>query len=234
MKLIYSGKTKDVYQTDKSDILRFAFTDKVTKNDQGEIDPGGNIASGATVRGQAWACLAMTSAVFKELQNRCCNTHMVDFDINKLTMDAKQAVMFKPGLEWVGRWRCTGSFMRRYKMVPNIIDGMVLHHPVYEITLKDDAAGDPLIVPSAIIGLGIMTNDEMEKLWTVNKKTLNYIWQMFKDLGLDLWDIKIEWGFTGDNIPTLIDEIGPGSCRAFKSGTQERVDGIELAKYFAY
>ena len=66
MKLVYRGKTKDVYE-DGQDTLRLIFTDRVTKNDAGEIDPGGNNLAEETVPGQGEACLLMTSAIFSEI-----------------------------------------------------------------------------------------------------------------------------------------------------------------------
>ena len=232
MKLVYRGKTKDVYE-DGPDTLRLVFTDRVTKNDAGEIDPGGNTVAEETAPGQGEACLLMSSTIFSELaEKKIARTHMVACDLSALTMTVCKAHMFTPGLEWVARWICTGSFLRRYSMVPGARDGVRLNAPVYEITLKDDAAGDPLIVPSALVGLGIVTREAMDKLVTANEKAMQAIERMFAARGLDLWDIKIEWGLDDKGEPLLIDEISPGCCRAFKAGTKERVAGKELAECF--
>ncbi len=232
MKLVYRGKTKDVYELGP-DSLHLIFTDRVTKNDAGEIDPGGNNLAEETVPGQGEACLLMTSAIFEEIAARnIARTHMIAYDLASLSMDVRKAVLFTPGLEWVARWICTGSFLRRYKMVPGIHDGMPLVMPVFEITLKDDAAGDPPIVPSALVGLGVVSAAIMDDLWPRNAKVMQAIREMFTARGLDLWDIKIEWGLDENGRPMLIDEISPGCCRAFKAGTTERVAGRELAEHF--
>lgn len=233
MKLVYRGKTKDVYE-DSPSTVRLVFTDRVTKNDAGEIDPGGNTIAEETAPGQGKACLLMTSTIFKELNEKnIARTHMVSSDLGALSMTVLKAKLFAPGLEWVARWVCTGSFLRRYGMVPGVHDGMVLPAPVFEITLKDDAAGDPLIVPSALVGLGIVEAKTMDKLLDSNAKALNAIHAMFAARGLDLWDIKIEWGLDEDGNPLLIDEVSPGCCRAFKAGTKERVSGMALAERFS-
>lgn len=232
MNLIYRGKTKDVYE-DQEGTLRLVFTDRVTKNDAGEIDPGGNIVAEETIPGQGEACLLMTSAIFSEIEaKKIAPTHMISADLPKLSMKVRKAKMFAPGLEWVARWICTGSFMRRYKMVAGIYDGMPLPNPVFEITLKDDAAGDPPIVPAAAVALGIVKPEVMEALLPMNASVMETIRQMFKARGLDLWDIKIEWGLDEEGKALLIDEISPGCCRAFKAGTKERVAGQALAEYF--
>ena len=233
MKLLYQGKTKDVFELN-GNTLRLKFSDRVTQNDAGQIDPGGNIRSGVELDGQAKACLTMTTTIFSELaRKKVCDTHMLEFSLADMTMDVVKATMFAPGLEWVARWFCTGSFLRRYKKtIPTLLDGMPLQTPVFEITLKDDAAGDPPIVPSALVGMGIIGRDLMDILWSTNAKAMQAIREMFTNRGLDLWDIKIEWGLTKTGEPMLIDEISPGVCRAFNAGTRERVDGWELAKRF--
>ena len=232
MKLVYRGKTKDVYEL-SPESFRLVFSDRVTKNDAGEIDPGGNNLAEETVPGQGEACLVMSSAIFGEIaRNNIAGTHMLGFDLAALSMDVKKARMFTPGLEWVARWVGTGSFLRRYAMVPGITDGMRLPVPVYEITLKDDAAGDPPIVPAALVALGIVGKEVMETLWKTNAAVMEAIRAMFTARGLDLWDIKIEWGLDEKGHPLLIDEVSPGCCRAFDAASGERVQGMDLANRF--
>lgn len=232
MNLIYRGKTKDVYELDKN-TLHLVFTDRVTKNDAGEIDPGGNNLAEETIPGQGEACLLMSSAIFNEINKKnIAPTHMVSFDLPSLSMNVRKARMFTPGIEWVARWVATGSFIRRYAMVPGIKDGMRLPSPVFEITLKDDAAGDPLIVPSALVALGVVDAKIIDTLLTLNEKVLGVIRDMFTARGLDLWDIKIEWGLDENGEPLLIDEVSPGCCRAFDATTKQRVLGSDLAERF--
>ena len=232
MKPIYRGKTKDVYEHDAHS-LRLVFTDRVTKNDAGEIDPGGNNLAEETISGQGTACLLMSSAIFGEIAAKnIAQTHMISYDLNECSMVVRRAKMFTPGLEWVARWVCTGSFLRRYKMVPGARDGLRLPVPVFEITLKDDAAGDPPIVPAALVALGVIEPRIMDDLWSRNAGVMGAVKAMFDARGLDLWDIKIEWGLDENGAPLLIDEISPGCCRAFDAKTGERVLGNALAERF--
>ncbi len=233
MKLVYRGKTKDVYDNGNPGQLHLVFTDRVTKNDAGEIDPGGNNLAEETIPGQGEACLLMTTAIFNEIAvKNIARTHMVGYDLDACSMDVIKAGTFTPGLEWVARWVCTGSFFRRYRMVSGISDGLRLPSPVFEVTLKDDAAGDPLIVPSALTALGVVPASVMEKLWPMNQAVMKAIRELFAAKGLDLWDIKIEWGLDEQGEPLLIDEVSPGCCRAFDATTGQRVVGLELAERF--
>ena len=49
-----------------------------------------------------------------------------------------------------------------------------------------------------------------------------------KSIGLDLWDIKFEFGYNNDEV-ILIDEIASGNMRVYKDGVI--VDPVELTKY---
>ena len=230
MILIKQGKTKDVYELNDN-TLRFQFTDRVTVNDKGEIDPGGNKIAEQKIDSYAKACLSMTNYFFKKLEHERIKTHMVSHNMSELTMDVHKVKLFCPGLEWICRWVSTGSFYRRYKSIPKLSDGTRLVEPIYEITLKDDEAGDPLISPELIIKFNIMTDAQFAAVNETNQKVMHVLNSIFAEKGLDLWDCKIEWGFI-DKIPVLIDEISPGSVRAYEKETGKQIKGVELARYF--
>lgn len=232
MTLLQKGKTKDVYAHGEH-TLELKFTDRVTMNEQGQIDPGGNNVADVTASGQGRACLAMTTAVFEYLTENGIPTHMVSYDLDNLSMVVRKAKVFGPGLEWVCRWVGTGSFVRRYKSLPGVVNGMKFPNPVMEITIKDDAGDDPMIVPSAILALELLNRTELDELLALNKKAMLLIHGLFLEHDLDLWDIKIEWGKdaeTGEFL--LIDEVSANGCRAFDLASGKRVEGEALSGRF--
>ena len=50
-----------------------------------------------------------------------------------------------------------------------------------------------------------------------------------KTIGLDLWDIKFEFGYNNGEV-ILIDEIASGNMRVYKNG--EYIDAMTLSKLF--
>ncbi|MBQ5415142.1 MAG: phosphoribosylaminoimidazolesuccinocarboxamide synthase, partial [Firmicutes bacterium] len=50
-----------------------------------------------------------------------------------------------------------------------------------------------------------------------------------KSIGLDLWDIKFEFGYNNGEV-ILIDEIASGNMRVYKNG--EYIDPMTLSKLF--
>ena len=113
MKLVYKGKTKDVYSLENGNYL-LKFKDDVTGED-GKFDPGANTV-GLTMEGAGKAGLKLTRLFFEKIRQNNIPTHYIDADIEAATMTVKPATMFGNGLEVICRFRAVGSFTRRYGM----------------------------------------------------------------------------------------------------------------------
>src|SRR5690625_1788524 len=132
MKLIYEGKTKDVYQRNDGNI-QFHFKDDVTGED-GKFDPGADTV-GAVIDGVGRANLQMSTFFFKMLNELNIPTHYIAANLDEQTMIVKNVAMFGYGLEVICRFRAVGSFYRRYSAYCK--EGEKLNSLV-EFTLKDD------------------------------------------------------------------------------------------------
>lgn len=213
MKLVYKGKTKDVYALEDGNYL-LKFKDDVTGAD-GVFDPGAN-SVGLTIEGVGKAGLKLTKFFFEKINEKGIPTHYIDCDIDAATMTVKPATMFGKGLEVICRYRAVGSFMRRYGMYAK--EGQTLDAFV-EVTLKDDERQDPPINEDALHMLGILTRDEYATLKDLTVKISDIVKDELAKKGIELYDIKLEFGRIGeDNHIALIDEISGGNMRAYKDG----------------
>ncbi len=213
MKLVNKGKTKDVYAMEDGNYV-LKFKDDVTGAD-GVFDPGANTV-GLTIDGAGRAGLKLTKLFFERLEEEGIPTHYIDSDIEAATMTVRQATMFGKGLEVICRYRAVGSFMRRYGMYAK--EGQILDAFV-EITLKDDERQDPPINEDALHMLGILTRDEYALLKELTVKISNIIKEELAKKGIELYDIKLEFGRVGeDKHIALIDEISGGNMRAYREG----------------
>ena len=106
-------------------------------------------------------------------------------------------------------------------------DGTALEGGYVECTFKNDALGDPLVTGEGLAALGIMTPAMFESMKEQTLKITKIVADDLKTLGLDLWDIKFEFGYNNDEV-ILIDEIASGNMRVFKDG--QNVDPVELTK----
>lgn len=213
MKLIYTGKTKNVYEQEDGNYL-LEFKDDVTGTD-GVFDPGSNTI-GLTIEGAGKAGLRLTEFFFKSINAKGILTHFVAADVEKNTMTVKPATVFGKGLEVICRYRAVGSFLRRYGDYTQ--DGATLDAFV-EVTLKDDDREDPPITKDALDMLGILSSEEYETLKANTKQIGAIVKEELAKKGLELYDIKFEFGRLKENNQiALIDEISGGNMRAYKDG----------------
>lgn len=223
MKLVYTGKTKDVYALDDGNYL-LKFKDDVT-GENGVFDPGANTV-GLTIEGAGKAGLRLTKYFFEKLNELGIPTHYIDADLENATMTVKRATLFGEGLEVICRYRAVGSFLRRYGKY--VKEGQPLDAFV-EVTLKDDERNDPPISEDALDMLGIISKDEYKELKSLTQKIAAIIKEELAQKGLELYDIKFEFGRIGeDKHIALIDEISGGNMRVYQNS--KRVDPLELER----
>lgn len=222
MELIYKGKTKDVYKLADGNVL-LKFKDDVTGED-GVFDPGANTV-GLTIEGAGQSGLRMTRFFFEKLAEKNIPTHYVDADIEKATMTVKQATVFGKGLEVICRYRAVGSFLRRYGAY--CVEGQPLDAFV-EVTIKDDDRNDPPITEDALSQLGILTKAEYATLVQLTQEISAVVKDELASKGLDLYDIKLEFGRDVNGNIMLIDEISGGNMRVYQNGNY--IAPLELEK----
>ena len=222
MKKLYVGKTKDVYSLDNGNVL-LKFKDDCTGKD-GVFDPGENTV-GLTIEGIGRENLKTSIYYFELLKKAGIKTHYVAANLDEATMEVLPGKVFGHGLEVICRLVATGSFIRRYGEY--IEDGTVLEGGYVECTFKNDAKGDPLVTAEGLAALGVMSLEMFESMKKQTLAITKIVADDLKTIGLDLWDIKFEFGYNKGEV-VLIDEIASGNMRVYKGDTI--VDPVELTK----
>ena len=222
MKLVYEGKTKNVYDLEDGNYL-LKFKDDVTGTD-GVFDPGANTV-GLSIEGMGRSGLRLTEYFFTKINDAGFPTHFVGADIEKAEMIVRPAAIFGKGLEVVCRYRAVGSFLRRYGGYA--AEGQQLDALV-EMTLKDDDRDDPPITRETLEMLGILADGEYETLKDLTKKITGIVKETLAEKGMELYDIKLEFGRVGGEI-VLIDEISGGNMRVYKDGAI--LDPLDIARH---
>ncbi len=224
MELLYTGKTKNVYKLPNGNYL-LKFKDDCTGAD-GVFDPGMNTI-GLTIEGVGDVNLRMSIYYFEKLNAAGIRTHYVSADLTNTTMEVKPAKVFGKGLEVICRVKAVGSFYRRYS--DYIKEGADLPYYV-ETTFKDDAKGDPLVTRDGLIDLGIMTGEQYDAIKEMTQKITKFVADDMKTKGLDLYDIKFEFGYDENGKVMLIDEIASGNMRVYQNG--HYIQPMDLSKMF--
>ena len=222
--LVYTGKTKNVYSLENGNYL-LKFKDDCTGKD-GVFDPGEN-SVGLTIEGVGDVNLRMSIYYFEKINDAGIYTHYVSANLNDTTMEVRPAKAFGKGLEVICRYKAVGSFYRRYS--DYIEEGADL--PAYvETTFKNDAKGDPLVTKDGLVDLGVMTASQYDDLKAMTQQITKIIADDLKEKGLDLYDIKFEFGYDKEGKVMLIDEIASGNMRVYKDG--KYIDPMTLSKLF--
>jgi len=223
MKLVYTGKTKDVFALENGNYL-LKFKDDVT-GENGVFDPGANTV-GLSIEGVGAVNLRMSVYFFEKLRALGIKTHYVTADPGGTMMEVLPAKVFGKGLEVICRRRAVGSFRRRYG--DYIEEGAPLDNYV-EMTFKDDDRGDPLVTEDALEALGVMSKDQYRAVKRMTQRITDVVQEEMEKRGMELYDIKFEFGYNGDEV-ILIDEIASGNMRVYKDGAY--IEPMTLSKLF--
>ncbi len=223
-KLVYTGKTKDVFALDNGNYL-LKFKDDCTGKD-GVFDPGEN-SVGLTIDGVGDVNLRMSIYFFEKVNAAGIKTHFVSANLEDTTMEVLPAKVFGKGLEVICRNKAVGSFFRRYS--DYIEEGADL--PSYvETTFKNDEKGDPLVTKDGLIDLGVMTAEQYDDIKVMTQQITKIVADDLLEKGLVLYDIKFEFGYDADGKVMLIDEIASGNMRVYKNG--EYIEPMTLSELF--
>ena len=224
MKLVYTGKTKNVYALDNGNYL-LKFKDDCTGKD-GVFDPGEN-SIGLTIEGVGDVNLRMSIYFFEKINAAGIKTHYVNANLADTTMEVVPGKVFGHGLEVICRYKAVGSFFRRYGEY--VEEGADL--PAYvEMTFKNDEKGDPLVTRDGLEVLGVMTGKQYDEIKDMTKKITKIVADDLAAKGLVLYDIKFEFGYDKDGNVMLIDEIASGNMRVYKDG--KYIDPMTLSDLF--
>ena len=221
MENVYTGKTKDVFKLENGNYM-LAFKDTVTGTD-GVFDPGANTV-GLSIEGIGKQNLRVSKMFFDILTSKGIKTHYISCDVDKGTMEVVPAKPFGKGLEVICRYRAVGSFIRRYGAYIEAgapLDGYV------QTTIKDDDRDDPLITSEALEALNIMDRARYEELKALTRKITAVVAEVVSAKGLELYDIKFEFGVSEKGELLLMDEIASGNMRVYKG--DKYVEPIELS-----
>lgn len=207
LELLYEGKAKKVYTTENPDVLIVDYKDDATAF---------NGLKKGTIVGKGAINNRMTNFLFKKMEEKGVPTHLVEELSDRET--AVKRVEIVP-LEVIIRNVAAGSFSKKLA----IEEGTKLKCPTLEFSYKNDDLGDPFINSYYALGLGLATQEEIDKITEYAFKVNEVLIDYFKAIGIELIDFKIEFGrYKGEII--LADEISPDTCRLWDINTREKLD----------
>ena len=206
--MLYEGKAKQVFATDKVDEVVVRFKDDATAfnaQKRGQVDKKGQMNN------------AITTLIFEYLKDKGIPTHFIK------QIDEREQLVKKVDiipLEMVVRNYVAGSMAQRL----GVEEGLKSPVTIFDICYKDDALGDPLINDYHAIFLGAATREELDEMYTLTGKINEILIDLFDKMNIILVDFKIELGKTMDGKIILADEISPDTCRLWDKETMKKLD----------
>lgn len=205
MKTLYTGKTKNVLLDEENGIVHLLFKDDMT-GENGNFDPGSNTVGGS-VAGKGKIGLALSKYFFELMEKNNIPTHYIAADVEKGLMQVRRLTV--PKLEFVLRYFTAGSMCRRFTLE----EGIPFDPPYTEVTLKDDAQGDPLISERLCIMKGILKEGQYDEALGILVRVGEVLKKELSSMGLTLIDFKIEVGYDETGKMYIADEITPDIWR---------------------
>ncbi len=204
MRLIRSGKVKDLYELDNGNIL-FHFSNRVSAFDVIMATPVARKGEVLCKFAEFW---------FDALGNP---HHMVRV-VAEDKMEVKKLQMIP--LECVVRGYYYGSFVRRYRQhlhqeLPSDfkpILGLKLPEPIFDPTTKSEEHDQPIDRHTAI-SLGILSDDHYDLLKATSISLYKKMSEIVGKAGFILADVKFEFGIDEKGNLVLGDSLGPDEYR---------------------
>ena len=205
--LLYEGKAKMVYATDKTDQVIVSYKDDATAF---------NGVKRGTILGKGAVNNRVSNHLFRLLEKEGIPTHLVEELDDRETLVKKVHIV---PVEVIVRNIAAGSLSKRL----GLPEGTPLKTTVLEYCYKDDELGDPMINDYHIAAMELATPEEMAAIAAYSFKVNEVLSAYLKDVHVKLIDFKLEFGrFAGQII--LADEISPDTCRFWDDRTDEKLD----------
>ncbi len=210
-KLLYEGKAKQLFTTDKDDQLIQFFKDDATAFNKKKHE---------IINSKGVLNNLISENIFKYLGENGIPNHFIE-RLNEREQLIKKVEIIP--IEVVIRNKAAGTFTKRF----GIEEGMDLPETLIEFNLKDDEHDDPLISDEHIKVFKWANQSEIDdikhKAILINK----YLTELFNQIDILLVDFKIEFGryYSNGKVEIILaDEISPDSCRLWDIKSNEKLD----------
>lgn len=205
--LIAKGKAKSLYTTDDNDRVIMEYRDDTSAFDGKKIE---QLAKKGAVNNQ------FNAFIMQKLEEAGIPTH---FD---RVLNENESLVYKMKMmpiECVVRNIAAGSICRRL----GVEEGLDLNPPTFEMFLKNDALGDPMINEYHIKSFGWANVEHIEQAKALTFKVNEVLKKLFLTGNILLVDYKLEFGIYKGQV-VLGDEFSPDGCRLWDKDTRKKLD----------
>lgn len=204
---LYAGKAKSVFTTEDQNLLVMVFRDDTSAFDGKKV---------AQLERKGLVNNQFNAFIMSKLSDAGIPVHF-----EKL-LSANESLVKRLDmipLECVVRNYAAGSLCRRL----GIEEGQSLTPATFELFLKNDALGDPMVNESHARTFGWASDEQLLQMKELTFKVNDVLKSLFDAAGTMLVDYKLEFGMSGGEI-YLGDEFSPDGCRLWDKETRQKLD----------
>ena len=208
LELLYEGKSKQIFKTEKEDRVVIRFKDD-TSAFYG--------IKRANIENKGRLTCDISSTVLEYLNANNINTHFIE----RVGADGQLCrVVEHVPVEVIVRNVVAGSMAARL----GLDEGIVPENTIFDLVLRRNDLGDPLINDHHAVALGLMSYEEIAQMYEMSAAINRCLTQLYAKAGITVVDFKIEFGRDANGALVLADELSPDTCRLWDAETGERMD----------
>ena len=208
LELLYEGKSKQIFKTDMEDRVVIRFKDD-TSAFYG--------IKRANIENKGRFTCDISSTVLEYLNANNINTHFIE----RVGADGQLCrVVEHVPVEVIVRNVVAGSMAARL----GLDEGIVPENTIFDLVLRRNDLGDPLINDHHAVALGLMSYEEIAQMYEMSAAINRCIVELYAKAGITVVDFKIEFGRDANGELVLADELSPDTCRLWDAETGERMD----------
>ena len=206
--MLYEGKSKQIFKTEKEDRVVIRFKDD-TSAFYG--------IKRANIENKGRLTCDISSTVLEYLNANNINTHFIE----RVGADGQLCrVVEHVPVEVIVRNVVAGSMAARL----GLDEGIVPENTIFDLVLRRDDLGDPLINDHHAVALGLMSYEEIAQMYEMSAAINRCLVELYAKAGITVVDFKIEFGRDANGALVLADELSPDTCRLWDAETGERMD----------
>ncbi len=206
---VFRGNEKQVFATSDPHMVIFRYTD---------VTVAYNNIKRARFKGKGVLDNRISALLLDYLNENGVDTHYVRTVAPDEQLCRKIEII---PLQVVIHNRIAGSLAVRL----GVDDGFRPANTVVDLRYNNDELEDPFINRDHAVALGLATYRELDGMYDIARKANDLLKDLFHRAGIELVDMKIEFGRASDNGEIIIsDEISPDTCRLWDEESGERLD----------
>ncbi|MBQ2143339.1 MAG: phosphoribosylaminoimidazolesuccinocarboxamide synthase, partial [Alistipes sp.] len=197
LEMLYEGKSKQIFKTEKEDRVVIRFKDD-TSAFYG--------IKRANIENKGRFTCDISSMVLEYLNANNINTHFIE----RVGADGQLCrVVEHVPVEVIVRNVVAGSMAARL----GLDEGIVPENTIFDLVLRRNDLGDPLINDHHAVALGLMSYEEIAQMYEMSAAINRCLVELYAKAGITVVDFKIEFGRDANGALVLADELSPDTCR---------------------